>query len=360
MCEERSSRVHSTVTVRPNRVTRSSSQVIGDEYARSMLTTTPHDLERMRANLLFDGPDAPSKLSKFWVLLVLASCIAAAGVMADSTATVIGAMIVAPLMTPIMGTVVAITTSDRANLVRSVLLIVGGSLAAIAIGYLMGSLAAIPVVADTSSQVAGRVQPRLIDLVAAIATGAAGAFAQCREDVADTLPGVAIAISLVPPLTVVGLTLEGGQPMQAWGALILFLTNVAAILLTGIIVMAMFGVHRHAAEESPSLSRRAAIGVVVAFVVVIAVPLGLATYGLTRETQRLSSVGAVAKDWVAGTEWLIVDVVTLEREVTVVATGPLPAPDTAALRTALDDAGLEGVDVMVRFVPEERVLLEGS
>jgi uncharacterized hydrophobic protein (TIGR00271 family) len=325
-----------------------------------MPTTTMNDLVRMRANLLFDGPDARSKLSKFWVLLVLASCIAAAGVMADSTATVIGAMIVAPLMTPIMGTVVAITTSDKANLVRSLLLVVGGAAAAIAIGYLMGLLAAIPIVADSSSQVAGRVQPRLIDLVAAIATGAAGAFAQCREDVADTLPGVAIAISLVPPLTVVGLTLEGGQPSQAWGAMLLFLTNVAAILLTGIIVMAMFGVHRHAADEDPTLSRKTAVSVVVAFVLVIAVPLGLATYALTRESQQLSSVGAVAKDWVRGTDWLIVDVLSLEREVTVVATGPLPAPDTAVLRAALDAAGYAGLDVLVRLVPEERVVLEGT
>jgi uncharacterized hydrophobic protein (TIGR00271 family) len=269
-------------------------------------------------------------------------------------------MIVAPLMTPIMGTVVAITTSDKANLIRSVLLVVGGAAAAIAIGYLMGLLAAIPIVADTSSQVAGRVQPRLIDLVAAIATGAAGAFAQCREDVADTLPGVAIAISLVPPLTVVGLTLEGGQPSQAWGAMLLFLTNVAAILLTGIIVMAMFGVHRHAADENPTLSRKTAVSVVIAFVLVIAVPLGLATYALTRESQQLSSVGAAAKDWVRGTDWLIVDVLRHERDITVVATGPMPAPDTGALREALDANGLGGVDVVVRLVPEERVDLLGT
>jgi uncharacterized hydrophobic protein (TIGR00271 family) len=294
------------------------------------------------------------------VLLLLASFIAAAGVVGDSTATVIGAMIVAPLMVPIMGTVLSITTSDRANLVRSIALVTGGALAAIAVGYVMGLLASIPVVADTSSQVAGRVQPRLIDLVAAIATGAAGAFAQCREDVGDTLPGVAIAISLVPPLTVVGLTLEGGQPGQAWGAMLLFLTNVAAILLTGIVVMALFGVHRHAADESPSLSRKAAVTVVVAFVAVIAIPLGAATVALSSESQRLSTVGTVAKEWVASTEWIILEVTTVDRNVTVVATGPLPAPDTDALRTALDERGLGDVDVMLRLVPEERVELLGN
>ena len=118
--------------------------------------------------------------------------------------------------------------------------------------------------------------------------------------------------------------------------------------------------HRHAADENPTLSRKTAVSVVVAFVLVIAVPLGLATYALTRESQQLSSVGAVAKDWVRGTDWLIVDVLTLEREVTVVATGPSPAPDTGALRAALDAAGFAGLDVLVRLVPEERVVLEGT
>ena len=325
-----------------------------------MPTTTMDDLARMRGNLFFDGADAKAKLSKFWVLLVLASCIAAAGVVGDSTATVIGAMIVAPLMIPIMGTVLAITTSDKANLLRSVALVVAGALAAVAVGYLMGLLAAIPVVAETSTQVAGRVQPRLIDLLAAIATGAAGAFAMCREDVSDTMPGVAIAISLVPPLTVVGLTLEGGQPGQSWGALLLFLTNVAAILLTGVIVMALFGVHRHAADESPSLDRRKAIAVVVIFVVAIAVPLGGATFSLNRDRTQMSRVGTVSKDWVDGTEWIIVDVLRTEGDLTVVATGPLPAPDTASLRRALDDEGLSEVDVTVRLVPEERVVLPGT
>ena len=63
-----------------------------------------------------------------------------------------------------------------------------------------------------------RVSPRLIDLLAALATGAVGAFAMVRADVSDTLPGVAIAISLVPPLAVVGLSLESGAPEQALGA----------------------------------------------------------------------------------------------------------------------------------------------
>ncbi|MFZ4719865.1 MAG: DUF389 domain-containing protein [Ilumatobacteraceae bacterium] len=321
-----------------------------------MPVTTSNDLARMRDHLFFDGEDAARKLSRFWVLLLLASAIAAAGVVGDSTATVIGAMIVAPLMTPIMGTVLAITTADRANLVRSVLLVVGGACAAIAVGYLMGLLSPIAVVASTSSQVAGRVNPRLIDLIAAVATGAVGAFAQCRDDVSDTLPGVAIAISLVPPLAVVGLTLEGGAPSESWGALLLFLTNVAAILLTGVIVMSLFKVQHFApTREESGFSRRVAVTVVVVFVVLIAVPLVVASTSLTRARQDEVRIGSVATAWAEQHDWSVISVGPIGRTLTVTIAGAPPAPDPNGLRDAMDAAGLGGLDVSVRMVPVESV-----
>jgi uncharacterized hydrophobic protein (TIGR00271 family) len=261
-------------------------------------------------------------------------------------------------MTPIMGTVLSITTSNRDQLIRSVVMIAAGAAAAIAIGYLFGLLRVVDVEAATSSQVAARVNPRMIDLVAAIATGAAGSFAQCREDVSDTLPGVAIAISLVPPLAVAGLTMEAGELGQSWGALLLFLTNVAAILLTGVIVMAIFGVHRRSiAVGGRTVNRRRAVQFVVALVVVIAIPLAAATASLTRETMRAGRVSDVARVWADEADWIVVDVGRLEGAMNVVATGPLPLPDTGELRIALDEAGLDGVDVTVRLIPEERVEL---
>lgn len=176
-----------------------------------MPRVTDTDIQRMRDQLFFEGPEEGRRLSRFWVLLILAAVIASAGVVADSTATVIGAMIVAPLMTPILGMMLAIVLADRLNLLRSITYVVAGALVVIAIGFLVGLPIPVPVVAETDAQVAARVAPRLIDLVAALATGAVGAFALTRSDVSDTLPGVAIAISLVPPLAVVGLTLELGS-----------------------------------------------------------------------------------------------------------------------------------------------------
>ncbi len=322
-----------------------------------MLSITEADLGRMRRDLLFDGPDRGRKLSRFWTLLILASIIATAGVLADSTATVIGAMIVAPLMTPILGTVLSVVTRDGPNLGRSVLLVATGSAAVVAISWLIGHLSPLPVVAATNAQVAARVHPRVIDLVAALATGAVGAFALARDDVSDTLPGVAIAISLVPPLAVVGLTLESGADGQARGALLLFLANVCAILFSGLIVMALYRVGRVAGEPlgiSAGQQRVAAV-LVVAFVVAVALPLGASTKQSISEAVHRSNVTTVAQQWAKARHWEIVNVDNAEAGVVVRAIGPLPAPDPKALRAALDAKGLRAVDVQLELLPLDRV-----
>jgi uncharacterized hydrophobic protein (TIGR00271 family) len=320
------------------------------------------DARRMRERLFFEPPDRGRKLSAFWALLLLAGVIASAGILADSTATVIGAMIVAPLMTPIVGTVYAIMVADGRNLARSVLLVVVGSAAVVGLAWALGNLTAVDVVAETNSQVAGRVHPRLVDLLAAIATGAVGSFALVREDVSDTLPGVAIAISLVPPLCVVGLTLESGASDQALGALLLFLTNVGAILLSGIVVMALYRVTRFAVFPASQMrvDRRLLAGVVVGAVVALTVPLGAASERFTTESLRRSDVTAVAEPWAAAAGWTVVRVDSSEEGVVVEAEGPLPLPDPEELRRDLDAAGLEKVDVVLELQPAERVELPGA
>src|SRR5271155_2667429 len=97
-----------------------------------MTGLTQVDIQRMRDQLFFEGEDKRRRLSRYWLLLPLSAVIAAAGVVSDSTATVIGAMIVAPLMTPILGLVLAVVLTDAKNLRRSILLVVVG--AAVVVG----------------------------------------------------------------------------------------------------------------------------------------------------------------------------------------------------------------------------------
>ena len=129
-----------------------------------------------------------------------------------------------------------------------------------------------PVVAATNSQVASRVTPEFVDLVAALATGAVGSVALARSDISDTLPGVAIAISLVPPLAVVGLTLESGAPRQSLGAFLLFTTNVVAILASGTVVMALYRAYRRPDQATaPAFHRAGAVAVIAGLLLAVIV-----------------------------------------------------------------------------------------
>jgi uncharacterized hydrophobic protein (TIGR00271 family) len=323
-------------------------------------TIAPDQVAYMRDAVFFDGPEAPRRLSRFWILLTLAAVIAATGVVSDSTATVIGAMIVAPLMIPIQGTMLASVIGERDNVIRSVALVVSAALAAIAIGFFIALLVPNDVTAATNSQVAARVNPTLLDLIAALATGAVASIALIRRDIADTLPGVAIAISLVPPLSVVGITLEASEGGQARGALLLFLTNVTAILAVGSIVMALFHV-RAAWRPDPEVPagqvprrRRSPIVIGVMFVLVL-VPLTTSSLLLVRQRDTEGEVRAVSTEWAEPYGWEVTAVATREARTVVSLAGPTPVPDPESLRAALVQGGIDVTTVEAEFVPTERV-----
>ncbi len=315
------------------------------------------DIARMSNSLyVFAGSEGERRASKFWVLLILSGVIASAGVLLDSTATVIGAMIVAPLMTPILGTGFALVLADRPNVLRNGGLVLAGALAVIAIGFIMGLGNPFPVVADTNGQVASRVSPGIIDLVAALATGIVGAFAVVRSDVSDTLPGVAIAISLVPPLVVVGLTLESGATAEAFGALLLFLTNVAAIIATSTVVLLIYPVRAAAAAAGQHVGvlRGRTLFAVGATVVVIAIPLLYGTLTVIADNLVLRQAQPVVNDWADDAGWFVSEISYTQGTLQVVVVGTPPTPTESSLRSALDESGLTDVSADVTLVLGDR------
>jgi uncharacterized hydrophobic protein (TIGR00271 family) len=316
---------------------------------------------QMRESVFFDGPEARARYSRFWMLLVLSSIIASAGVVADSTAAVIGAMIVAPLLGPIQGTMLATVLGDRANLMRSLLLVVAGAGVAIAIGFVIGLVVAGDVVAATNSQVAGRVSPRLIDLLAALGTGVVGSVALVRRDISDTLPGVAIAISLVPPLTVVGLTLESGAFGEAAGAMLLFVTNVVAIIATGIVVMSFYGVNKLSAVGVAEGTHRASLRkpaiLLAVMLVIIGLPLSVTSFQIGAKSIIESAVHSEVDAWLVDTGWTLESIDYSSLELTVTVEGPLPMPDTAALEAALAERGVATENVTIVLIPVYQVEL---
>ncbi|WP_400996546.1 DUF389 domain-containing protein [Agromyces sp. GXQ0307] len=320
-------------------------------------------IEDMRESVFFDGPRRTRKIQRFWILLSLSSVIAAAGVVGDSTATVIGAMIVAPMMLPIQGTMLATVLGDRRNLTLSLLLMIGGAAAAIAIGYGVGLLAPSPITEQTNSQVAARATPGLIDLLAALATGAVGSIALVRKDISDTLPGVAIAISLVPPLVVVGIAAESGDWGSSIGSLILFIANVAAILGTGVVIMAIYRVQRwgRIGTVTPppgvkAVNRRRSNIAIAGMLVLVAIPLGLSTFVTTALNTQESNITQAAEAWALTNDLDVISVDYVSAlSYLVRITGGDEAPDVSDLTDRLTAAGIDPTSVEVEWIPSVRV-----
>ncbi|HSN44073.1 MAG TPA: DUF389 domain-containing protein [Propionibacteriaceae bacterium] len=320
-------------------------------------TTDTAEVERVRDVLIFDGPDVRQRLIRFGALLILASAIATFGLLANSVATVIGAMIVAPLMIPIMGTAFGISIGERRAIWTSLAVLSGGVLTAV----LVGTVLSIPFQAldpTTIDQVMIRTDPRLVDLLAALATGLAGAFAMSRKDVSDTLPGVAIAISLVPPLTNAGILFGAGESGLAWGSVLLFVTNLLAIILMGTFTFTVMGFSRAAIRTLSDKARRTAIAVVVALTVVILVPLGTSSYQVIATSVVQARVTSAVNDWLDGSEFRLVSTDTVDGGVRIVLTGPGEMPDTAALEATLAEQ-LDGRSLIIEAVPQERLLIPG-
>ncbi|GAA1055842.1 membrane protein [Agromyces luteolus] len=320
-------------------------------------------IEHMRESVFMDGPKRRRKIQRFWILLSLSSVIAAAGVVGDSTATVIGAMIVAPMMLPIQGTMLATVLGDRRNLTLSLLMMIGGAAAAIAIGYGVGLLAATPITELTNSQVAARATPGLIDLLAALATGAVGSIALVRKDISDTLPGVAIAISLVPPLVVVGIAAESGDFGSSIGSLLLFIANVAAILGTGVVIMAIYRVQRwgRIGHQTPppgvkAVNRKRSNIAIAGMLVLVALPLSLSTWVTTTLNTQQSTITQAAEAWALTSDLDVISVDYVSAlSYLVRITGGDQAPDVADLTDRLTSAGIDPTTVEVEWIPSVRV-----
>ena len=226
-------------------------------------------------NLTFLQASLPTL--NFYLLLALAAAISTFGLLTNSAATIIGAMIIAPLMNPIISLAYALVVLSPRLLERAIFTILTGVVLVIVIAYLTTEVLGLKVV---GSEILGRTQPNSLDLGVAVAAGTAAAFANTRRSIASALPGVAIAVALVPPLSVVGIGFclgeLGNQIAASWGwgetsiatgSFILFATNLAGIVFSGSIVFLL--------QRYGSL-KKAALGLIVALLglLILLQPLG--------------------------------------------------------------------------------------
>lgn len=289
--------------------------------------------------------DTKAKQSAFWAMLLLSALIAAAGVLSDSTATVIGAMIIAPLSTPIMGMALGIAKVNRSTIVHSGWFVLFGAIMVIGVGAIFNLVLPGSIDLLANPQIAGRTSPGLLDLVAAIASGFAGAIALARRDVAAILPGVAIAISLVPPLVVVGICMGERSFALAAGALLLFVSNLLALVLAGTLVYTALAFDQ--IPLNPKARKRAYLTIGL-LMLVVTVPLAGNTIGNYLLHTWEQKVETTADDWIKSVPGASVEKVDfVSNKMIVDVQTPDKIPDTGELVANLQGKIPNGIPVVV-------------
>jgi uncharacterized hydrophobic protein (TIGR00271 family) len=318
-------------------------------------TFQPEDVARFERKLFFDGARRRQQIEQFSVLLFLAAIIATMGVLGDSTATVIGAMIISPLMTPIMATAAALVMGHMRRAGRAFLTVVLGVTGVIALSYFLALCYTLIIGGvvnfGVNTQILARVSPRVIDLVAALASGAAGAYCMSREDISDSLAGVAISISLVPPLCVVGISLQAGQLAAAEGAFLLFVTNFLSILLAGGGVLALLGLSRAATRETRGTARRNAFLVIALGVLIVTVPLAITGVRIAADTRAQLQSQEAVRIWLANTSYKIRDIQATGDQINVIIIGSGDPPAFADLVARLNSRLQHPVKVNLDVIP---------
>lgn len=195
---------------------------------------TPEDRTNTYEEISFNSTPSPH----FYMLVCISTIIATYGLLANSTAVVIGAMLVAPLMGPIFGIALGLSNGDNKLLRNSVVSELLGMLVAISLAAVIGM---VPLRPDFGSEVLARTQPTIYDVIIALASGLAGAYAMVNKKLSPALPGVAISTALVPPLATVGLCLSTHNWEWALGAFLLFVVNLLAIEFAAAAVYALSG-----------------------------------------------------------------------------------------------------------------------
>jgi len=308
--------------------------------------------------LFFEGGKRTRKIVNFTVLLLLATVIATYGVITDSTATVVGAMIVAPLMTPIMATAAAVSMGASKRAISSLIIVTLGVISVIVLAIALTAVVPVSLVSLTqNSQITSRVSPGLLDFIIALAAGAAGAFAIGRQEIADSLAGVAIAISLVPPLCVVGITLFQGGFTEAGGAFLLFLTNFIAILIAGTAMFGVMGLPKAVKMDMKTETRKKAmVGIIIASIILIGV-LSFASYQTYTVTNNQIVAGDVVTGWLGPASSYQVQKVVLigpRVDVTLLGDGQLPPLET--LYSAMGQKLGHPVLISIHAIPEKQAV----
>jgi uncharacterized hydrophobic protein (TIGR00271 family) len=269
-------------------------------------------------------------LIRMAVLLLVSTVIASCGLLSDSAAVVIGAMLVAPLMRPVMAAAAAITLGWSRRLYNSLLLTLVMAVTAVAIAVCITYIA--PHMITIPTQVIARTKPTFFDLVIALAAGAGGAYVITRKE-ASSIPGVAIAVALLPPLASCGILFVFQENEMAMKAFVLFFTNFAAMVMAGALTFMAVGISPDSTRRRSARLIRNSLIIFTLLVVAVSVPLYFYSTEVWYDATYQANQSEEMQAWLAENE-LVIDHVKFDYEKRIIymhLLGPDPPLDIGTL-----------------------------
>lgn len=241
-----------------------------------------------QAKVIADRREDALVSARYLFMLAMSAGIAILGLLLSSPAVVIGAMLLSPLMGPIMGLGFALATGDFPWLRQSVTSIALGTLLGVALSALVVFFSPLQTV---TSEIAARTRPNLFDLLVALFSALAGAYAMIRGQMGAVV-GVAIATALMPPLAVVGFGIATLNWTVFSGALTLYFTNLLVIGLTAALMARAYGFHTSLSKHQTRLQT---LIIVIAFIA-LAVPLGFSLRQIAWEARATRDIRGAVMD----------------------------------------------------------------
>ncbi len=227
----------------------------------------------------------------FLTLMVLSTLLATTGLFANSAPVIIGAMILAPLMSPIISLSMGVIRADKYMLEHSIKTLIYG----ISMALLFSSMLASLIPLDTiTNEMQSRLSPNLLDLMIAIFSGIAGAYANAKENISKSLAGVAIAVALVPPLSVTGIGIALMDFNVMYGSFLLFITNLVGITLSAALTFIVLG-------YAPVKRAKKGIFYTSILMLIITIPLIMSFMQMVEKNNYINQLKSINKIIIKGT-----------------------------------------------------------
>lgn len=244
-----------------------------------------------KSNIVQKINDHISGDALYWSLVCFSVVIATFGLLQNSVAVVIGAMLIAPLLQPIQGVAFSIATGNDKLFWKSSILLIKSVIVAILIAFLCTFFT--PIHLDTPEMLA-RTTPNLLDLFIALGSSVVAFLALRYEQLSESIGGVAMAVSLMPPLAVTGIEIGFGNVSLAWGSFFLFLTNLFAIVITGGIIFLFYGFFPHHQDSQKyTLRQFMYLGLVG---ILITIPLSISIQSIAQSVQLHAEAVSVTRE----------------------------------------------------------------